>query len=177
MRARTGLIWLEVLVAVTVSGFLILAGMRLFAAQLEQQGRLTRKEVALVEGMRIHEVVTRAWDARTGHRFQEGAWLSIRAANREGSFGLEMLWFRKSGPEGEAMEWRLAEGGSGWRVTERDLSTGRVEEWELSYRGQILFSGPEGDWLPGTVPERLEFRFPDARSAEVRAGFAIHGYW
>lgn len=177
MRTRGGLIWLEVLVGVIVSGFLILAGMRLFAAQLEQQGRLTRKEVALVEGIRMREVVARAWDARRGHRFQEGPWLSIKGVNRGGELGLETLWFRKSGPEGEAMEWRLAEGESGWRVTERDLSTGRVEEWELSYRGQILLKGAVGDWYPGTVPERLEFRFPDAGSAEVREGFAIHGYW
>lgn len=177
MRTCRGLIWLEVLVGVTVSGFLMLVGMRLFAAQLEQQGRLTRKEVALVEGIQVREGVARAWDARRGHRFQEGPWLSIKGESREGELGLETLWFRKSGPEGEAMEWLLAEGENGWRVTERDLSTGTLEEWELSYRGRILLKGAVGDWHPGTVPERLEFRFPDARSAEVRAGFAIHGYW
>ena len=177
MRECKGLIWLEVLIAVAVSGFLILAGMRLFVAQLAEQGRLTRMETALAEGLRIRDAVSGAWESRTGHRFQEGPWLSIRGANLGGALGLEELWFRKYGPSGEPREWRLAARESGWRITETEPLTGWLEERDLSYKGRILLNEAEGDWHPGSVPEKLEFRFPDAASAEVRAGFAIHGYW
>ncbi|MFO7724868.1 MAG: hypothetical protein R6V45_04885 [Oceanipulchritudo sp.] len=177
MRGRKGLIWLEVLTAVTVSGFLILAGMRLLSALLEQQARLALAETASTDIARLQQEIGRAWDARIGHRFQEGFWLSIEGTAFEGELELERLSFRKSGQEGRAMEWQLAALGRGWRIREVEAGMGTVTERKLSYEGRILLNGHGGNWNPGTVPERLEFRFPDAARPEVRVGFAIRGYW
>jgi hypothetical protein len=157
-RDSSGMVLLELLLALAVVSLLTVAGFRAFGSlgELLHRRNLTIMESARIAGLEAD--LKRAWDHRLAHRFQSGPWLVIEGTpGGNGNWlALRRLRMRTAGTDGEVSWWEL-DGGS-W---------GRIE----------VNAEAAGEWLPGTAPVLIRFRFPEARSRQNQTGLTLRGDW
>lgn len=155
-RSGSGMVLLELLLAIAVVGLITVAGFRAFASLGEI---LHRRNMAVMEGARIAAFETRlerAWDHRLAHRFQSNPWLVIEGLPTGNSdwLVLRQLRIKTVGTDGRAAWWELD--GTTW---------GRIE----------VNAEAAGVWPPGTMPGPIRFRYPETRSGKNRIGLTLTG--
>lgn len=178
--SRSGMALMELIAAMAVIGLLMTAGMGGLGSLGEaylRQGQ-ARAEASRLEGLR--DRLQRAWEAREGHRWQGHSWLMVEGNPSADGVSLRHWRMRFVQAEGEAAWWDLRWTADGWveQVEPLDAaSSGPLSRLLLAYSGEILLDMPPGQWAPGLVPEKICWRFPDARSTEGQLGFTLINRW
>lgn len=156
-RPSSGMVLLELLLAIAVVSLVATAGLRAFVSLGEI---LHRRNQASMESSRIRALEVRlrdAWDQRLGNRFQDEPWLLIEGRPTASANWLELgrLRMRTVGTGGRVSWWELD--GAAW---------GPIE----------VNSESVGEWQPGTAPPLIRFRFPEIRSRHHQIRLTSPGY-
>lgn len=176
--ARTGSIWLEVLVALAAMAFISLAGLRTVHAFMESQVSSGSQQVRMLDLKGLEDAFARAWDQRCAHPYQETAWLTIEGIPSGASIDLGALRMRSYAEDGAVVDWELRRENGHWVIWDGEAAAetpGRVRT--LQYTGDIWLELDRMTWMPGEVPARVGWRFPDAPTALLQDGFAILRVW
>lgn len=157
-RPASGMVLIELLLAISVVGLITTAGFRGLASLGEI---VHRRNQAAVESTRIAGLESRfrrAWDQRLAHRFQSEPWLLVEGdpTPKANWLTLRRLRLKTVQADGQMAWWELD--GESW---------GRID----------VNAGAAGEWTPGTAPRQIHIRFPDAGFRQNQIGFAVYDNW
>lgn len=166
-RSGKGFSLLELVLAMSAAGILVLGTLGLFRFILDLHFRLQVEEMETLAVYRLRGLLEKAWWHRCSHPFQEHPWLEVRTRAVDGTFELLSWQMVVHDEKGDATEWRLLREDNGYRVAQGGRVGGVV------FREEIHLDGPGGSWDPGKEPERVLVSFPGLKTAKLRRGFAI----
>ena len=168
----------EIILAMSVMAFVSLIGMRALQGCLENIAVSRIQQVQLLQLERLRSSIEKAWDQRCSHPFQSKPWLVIKGMRSTSMTDLTSLRMRTFSGYGKGVYWELKREHDKWMIRiEHDPDTSDTHVTDVPYTGRILIEANGEVWLPGDVPEKLVWRFPDARSRDLQEGFAIWRDW
>ncbi|NDV63492.1 hypothetical protein G0Q06_13590 [Puniceicoccales bacterium CK1056] len=172
------MIWMEILVALAVTAFIFLAGMRALHGFMESLAAGRVQQVRLLEMEGLRDSIQRAWDQRSSHPFQNLPWLEVEGLQIGDFVNLSTLRMRTHSTGGDPVFWELKRDRAHWLLWDTPSGVeGDYQQRQLRYQGEIHVEVKKGSWLPGEVPERMTWLFPDAVDSHMKEGFAILQVW
>ena len=174
----SGMIWIEILVALAAMAFISLAGLRALDGLMENLAAGRVQQVRLFELAGLRQSFQGAWDQRCSHPFQDLPWLEVEGWRIGDAVNLASLRMRIHSAGEEPVYWELKRHLEYWLLFENLSGETADPQWrQLHYRGEIHIELEKGSWLPGEVPERMTWLFPDSVDAHIKEGFAILQVW
>ena len=121
----------------------------------------------------------RVWNLRLSHSFQENTpWLVFEGRPSGEGLILDSMRLRFVDEDGLSGIWQLTREADHWREAflEGDGLT-RSHDLLVALRGEILVMVEGRAWNPGSIPDRIDFRFPDAFGGQGLTGYSLHRRW
>lgn len=167
-RSRSGMIWIEAVLAVGAMAMVVVLAMRGLHGLLGIWGReaaALREEAELTS---LVNTVQRQLDQMAEHRFLDEPGLLLDGPREEGRLTLERIRIRSQTEAGTLLWWELEWSREGWRF---GLEGTGAPHGGLRYSGRIVIRGPLGKEAGSGILDI--WSFPESVSVRARKGFPV----